>query len=120
MIRIENHFSESEEVFFSSQLLSSFQRITLQNQPRITDSAAFSTTPLILPENQELGVVPNGASISICKKVLMTSLDSLTACAIYLMGGKKLLQQCKNINAQRFLENLADQIWQQCFPFVNH
>jgi hypothetical protein len=49
--------------FFSSQLLSSFQRITSQNQARITspDSTAFDIAPLILPVNQELGAVPNGA-----------------------------------------------------------
>jgi hypothetical protein len=47
--------------FFSSQLLSSFQRITSQNQVRITspDSVAFDTTHQILIENQKLRAVPN-------------------------------------------------------------
>jgi hypothetical protein len=65
-IKIENHFSELEEAtFFSSQLFNSFQRITSQNQARITtpDSVAFDTASLILSENQELGVVPNGALV---------------------------------------------------------
>jgi hypothetical protein len=58
----DNHFLESgEATFFSSQLLSSFQIITSQNQPIITypEKTSFDRAPLILPENQELGVVPN-------------------------------------------------------------
>jgi hypothetical protein len=64
MIRIENHFSESgEATFFSSQLLSLFQRIISQNQVRITslDSAAFGTASMILSENQELRAMSNEA-----------------------------------------------------------
>jgi hypothetical protein len=41
----------------------------------------------------------------------MVRLDALTACAIYLTGGNNLLQQCKNINAQKFLEKIAEQMW---------
>jgi hypothetical protein len=63
-IKTENHFSESvEATFFSCELLSSFQRITSQNQVRITspNSTVLDTTLLILHENQELGAMPNGA-----------------------------------------------------------
>jgi hypothetical protein len=49
--------------FFSSQLLSLFQRIISQNQVRITslDSAAFGTASMILSENQELRAMSNDA-----------------------------------------------------------
>jgi hypothetical protein len=63
-IRTENHFLELEEsTFFISRLLSSFQRITSQNQARIiaSDSTMFVIAPLILAENQVLRAVPNGA-----------------------------------------------------------
>jgi hypothetical protein len=65
-LKIKNHFSESEETtFFSSQLLSSFQIITSQNQIRITspDFTAFNITHIILPKNQKLETVSNRTSI---------------------------------------------------------
>jgi hypothetical protein len=58
--------------FLSSQLLSSFQIITSQNQARINSPnfTAFGTSPLILPKNYELGAMPNGILLSALPSVL--------------------------------------------------
>jgi hypothetical protein len=55
--------TESDFFILYNKFLVPEHKITSQNQTRTIspDSATFDIAPLILPKNQELGAIPNGA-----------------------------------------------------------
>jgi hypothetical protein len=62
----ENHFSElGEATFLALSFLVHFRGslLRISQESLLLILQRFGTTPLILPKNQELGAVPNGALV---------------------------------------------------------